>query len=241
MKYFLYVIVAVMGWTVYAWAEDVPRGTTVMTLSASSEQKVTPDVLNATLSIEVNDPSPQKVQNLINAQMRKALGLAEKQSKVDASTGHYQVYERYEEDYRTPQDKRLRKKTWYGQQTISLSSRDHDALYDLIAKLQADGMTMKGLSFSISREVQRQILGQLQPDALEKIQDRAKVFADQLDKLKIHFAQINMDGNNPVPLPKSFGVARLSMAADMEMAAPVAKADDQELSVSINAVVWLSR
>lgn len=76
--------------------------------------------------------------------------------------------------------------------------------------------------------------------ALKKIQTKADLAAKALGKSGYDIVEVNVDGANPFPpVPVMYAKAARMEMVQSDMAAPVAQAGDQTVSLSVNARVLL--
>ncbi len=219
----------------------VEPGQTILSLSATEQMDLKQDLLQASLRIEVEGKDAKKVQDEINKAMQKALTASKDVEKdVKAKTGQYYVYS-YDPN---PQPKATRdaaaRLQWKGNQTIELESRDQAKLLELAGKIQEMGFAMNGLNYTLSPEQSEAYRDNLMTAALKKIQTRADLAAKALGKSKFDIVEVNVDGGMPQPMPVMYArAAKMEMASDAGMAAPVAQAGEQTVSLSVTARVLL--
>ncbi|MDD9912576.1 MAG: SIMPL domain-containing protein [Alphaproteobacteria bacterium] len=220
----------------FSWAE-VPQDATVLNLSATARQAITPDTLNANLRIEHKAATPEAVQQFINARMQRAVAAVERMKSVKISTGSYYVNERW---IRPHEKSKERKKVWQGSQSLALEGKDQTQILKAVGALQKDGFLMQGLNYSLSKEVSESFQESLMAEALSTIQQRAERFGKQLNKNKVHIARVNFNGNVPhrPMMQHRMLKAEMTMAADA-MAEPVARPDEMDITATVNAEVWL--
>lgn len=220
----------------------VKPGETIISLNASEQMQIQQDVLQGSLRIEIDGKNPKEVQDKINKAMASALEFAKATPTVKASTGQYYVYS-YDPNPQPPgqnlRDAKARL-VWKGSQTIDLNSKDSAALLELAGKIQEAGFVMNGLNYTLSPEQQEIHKDTLMVAALQKLQKRAEVAAKALGKSGYDIVELNIDNAGPVmPMPVMYKSARMEMAADAGMAAPVAQSGEQTVSLNVNARILL--
>ena len=236
------ILIALILLSAPATAQEMPgitleKGQTLLSLSASEQVDLKQDLLQASLRIEVDGKDPKKVQDEINTAMKKALTEAKAVGEVKTSTGNYNVYS-YDPN---PQPKaNIRNYQWKGSQTIELQSKDQTKLLELAGKIQEMGFAMNGLNYTLSPDQAEAYRDNLMTAALKKIQTKADLAAKALGKSGFDIVEVNVDGANPIqPMPVMYKAARMEMASDAGMAAPVAQAGEQTVSLSITARIVL--
>lgn len=237
-RIFLSVVLLVVGISVWAWSAEPPVGATVVQLDAAARQSVMPDTLHVNLRVERKGQTAQEVQAFINRKMQDAVARAEKSKGVKIATGQYTVYQTW--DYPIPQERKHRKQVWMGNQQLTLEGKNYETVLKLAGDLQDMGLVMSGLNYSLSRAVADSFQEALVGEALGSIQRRAQHIARQLGKQKVHIATINLSGGHqPEPILMMRGM-KAEMAVSDAMPAPVSRPDETEISINVNAEVWLS-
>jgi uncharacterized protein YggE len=233
----LAIVALVVGVSAWAWSAEPPTGATVVHLNATAHQSVTPDTLHANLRIEYQAKTAREVQVFINRKMQEAVARVEKSKDIKPVTGYYNVHQRWE--YPDPRNPKYRKQVWAGSQTLMLESKNHEPVLQLAGDLQDMGFVMNGLSYSLSRSVADTFREALVAEALGSIQRRAQHIAKQLGKGKVHIATIDLNGGQqPQPITLMRGM-KAEMAMAEAMPAPVARPDETDISITVNAEVWL--
>ncbi len=217
---------------------------TVLNLSAEARKSVNQDRLIATLYIEYTAKTAAQVQAYINKKMKVATNLTDMQKNIKVTTGGYNVYKNYKyQPQKYPNiepEKRIVQ--WQGRQTLYLDGIKSDAILDLVGKIQQIGFASQGLSYYLSREKSDSLKDELIAKALKTIKVRAQKIANQLTLPNLHFAHINLGAPGfPMPMP----MMRTEMAMDsMNMNAapsPTARSGETDVSVYVNAVIYLTK
>lgn len=219
------------------------KGQTMLSLSATEQIDLKQDLLQASLRIEVDGKNAKKVQEEINTAMQKALASSKDVKEVKTSTGQYNVYS-YDPNPQPPKTNyrdAAARMVWKGSQTIELQSKDQTKLLELAGKIQEMGFVMSGLNYTLSPEQSESYRDNLMAAALKKIQVKADLAAKALGKTAYDIVEVNVDGASPIqPMPVMYKAARMEMASDAAgMAAPVAQAGEQTVSLSVTARVVL--
>ncbi len=206
-------------------------------ISATETRKVAQDLLIATLSIEAEDTSNKVVQNKINTAMAAALKAAKPYQKVKAITQGYRVHQF---DRNAGRKERTRDMAWKGKQSVMLKSKDAKELLELAGKIQESGFVMVGLNYTLSPEVAAEVQDEMLEEALEKLTSRAQRAAMALGKSDAQLKEINAtDDYAPRQPARNRGIMMASMAADSEMAAPVASPDETTITMRVKAKALL--
>jgi predicted secreted protein len=217
--------------TANAQAEDpiltLPDGQVILSISATERQDVEQDLLIATLSYTVTEANPRLLQDEINTVMKKAVDAAKKVASVKVNTGGYQVYE--------TTDPRTKERKWQGSQSLTLKSKAAQDVLDLAGALQDLGLTMNGLSYTIDPDTAVAVQDSLMEAALAQLQTRATRAAKALGKSKAELRDVQVQGQD-FYIPQTYdGGAVLMQAKARSIAAPVAEAGEQTLTLTVSA------
>jgi predicted secreted protein len=209
---------------------SAPTGVTVIHLTEKADRMMARDHLRAGLAIEATGPAAAAVQAEINRRMEAALAKAKSVSSVKAETGGYSVY---------PQRDPGKPTVWHGQQTLNLQSDAPADLLQLVGDLQSQGLNTQGLTFEVKDETLRQAQDGLTADALAQLRKRAETVAGNLGMTVQQIRDVvvgNAEGGARPPMPV------FAMRAGVAAAAPppVAEPGDAEVSVTVQAEVWLA-
>lgn len=225
---------------------DLPEGQTIVNLSATERVEIDQDLLIGSLRYEEESKDPTALQNKINEVMKKAVELGKKYPEVKLSTEQYYVYPYdYDPSPETkenipPEDKTTKpERIWRGQQGLQIKSKKADDLLKLSGELQALGLSMSGLNYTISPELLEQTQESLLEGAIIKLQSKADRTAKALKKSKADLLEMNVDIGGYYPQPM---MARMEMASDAgsaKMAAPVAQAGQSEITLTVSAKALL--
>lgn len=214
-----------------------PEGSIVLNLSANERMEVRQDLLVASLRYEVVGKDTKEVQSKINGVMKKAVKEAKKVSSVKVSTGSYNVYQSYR-PARNKDEKRV--KEWRGTQTLNLKGMESEPLLELVTELQAMGLIMNNLSYTLSPDTRESVRDKMMTNALKKLQERAQTAAKALGKSKVQFLEINTNGGNNYSHPSPM-MARMEMASmdAPSMKEAVAEPGDAELNMTVSARILI--
>lgn len=215
---------------------DIPPGQSLVNLSATERVEVDQDLLTASLQFEAKNASATLLQDEINKKMAAALDTAKKVASVKVSTGGYYVYQ-YDAD---PQNAR-NDLEWRGSQSLQIKGKKADDLLKLVGDLQEMGLSMQGLSYSVSPELMEETQNSLLEAALAKLKTKADRTAKALGKASADLLNINVDMGGPVYAAPMMARAEMAMdgAAGMKMAAPVAAPSQSDITLTVSATALL--
>lgn len=209
---------------------SAPPGVTVIHLTEKAERMMARDHLRAGLAVEATGPAAAAVQAEINRRMEAALAKSKSVASVKAETGGYSVY---------PERSSGKPTVWHGLQTLNLQSDAAADLLQLVGDLQSQGLNTQGLTFEVKAETLRKAEDGLTADALAQLRARAEKVAADLHMTVQQIRDItvgNAEGGTRPPVPMMMRAAGVSSSA----APPVAEPGDADVSVSVQAEVWLS-
>jgi len=205
-----------------------PPGVTIIRLTEKAERMMARDHLRAGLAVEATGPAAAQVQAEINRRMEAALAKAKSVATVKAETGGYSVY---------PQRDSARPTVWHGQQTLNLQSDAPADLLTLMGDLQQQGLNTQGLTFEVKEESLREAQDGLTADALAKLRSRAERVAADLGMTLQQIRDVtvgNAEGGGRPPMPM------MRRAASSSAPPPVAEPGDAQVTVTVQAEVWLA-
>jgi predicted secreted protein len=210
---------------------SAPNSVTVIHLTERAERLMPRDHLRAGLAVEATGPQAATVQADINRRMEAALAKAKSVSTVTAETGGYSVY---------PERNPGKPAVWHGQQTLNLQSDAPADLLQLVGDLQQQGLAAQGLTFEVKDATLRQAQDGLTADALAQLKKRAEAVAGDLGMTVQQIRDIavgNAEGGARPPMPV---YAMRAGVAAAPAPPPVAEPGDAEISVTVQAEVWLA-
>jgi predicted secreted protein len=202
---------------------------TVLELSESARREVAQDELRASLTAHAEAPEPTAAQDQVNRMMGEAVELARAAPGVRVSTGGYNVY------HDQPEKRAAR---WVAEQSLSLTGSDANVLLDLVGKLQAKGLAVQDLQWTLAAATRRNVERQLLGEALDALSRTARTAAEGLSLEFTGWRRVSLTPG-ATPMPPAYR-ARVAMAAEA-MATPVAVAGTSEVVVNVSAEALLSR
>jgi len=209
---------------------ELKEGQLVLNLSATEQLSVDQDTLNVYMQYSAQGRNTTALQNEVNEAMREVLTILETTNNIEYSTQQYHVYNMQGRNNQNP--------NWRAQQSIQMSSMNAEALLVVTARLQALGMTVSSMDYSLSSEKYEEVSDSLMNAALQKLQARANEAASTLNKSTAALVEVSLNGGNN----QLFRGARASIAMDsMEsMAIPVAEPGTTQVSLTVSARALLS-
>lgn len=214
---------------------DIPAGQSLVNLSATERVEVDQDLLIASLQYEADNKDSAALQNEINTKMAKAVETAKKVASVKITTGGYYVYQ-YDPDPNTERNDM----EWRGSQSLQIKGKKADDLLKLVGELQALGLSMQGLNYTVSPELMEETHNSLLEAALTKLKTKAERTAKALGKTSADLLNVNVDSGGQM-YAQPMMAARMDMAAGAmeKMASPVAEPGQTDVTLTVNATALL--
>lgn len=213
-------------------SNTLPPGGTLLNISATESVEVEQDMLVANLRVEKRLSDAKELQQEINMMMKQAVEEAKKFDGLDISTNQYYVHE-----YNTKTEK-----LWRGSQGLTIKSKEADDVLELSGRLQDLGFLMNGLNYQLSPEKHEEVRESLLETALDKLVARSKRVGSAIDKPNVDLWEVNVDAAPspayPQPMMMHSRAASMDMA-ESAMAAPVAQAGKNQISLTVSAKVIL--
>jgi len=206
----------------------LPDGQVILNISATVREEVEQDLLVATMQYSAENTDSTKLQNEINEAMQKAVTRAKKEDKevVKINTGSYNVYERT--------DQRTKERKWYGQQQLTITSQNKDAVLKLVGDLQSMGLKMNGLNYMVDPKTAVKVQDDLMEVAIKELTIRANRVAKALGKSSAEIRELNTQSNSYSPKQHNFARAEMMAVSSDAIAAPVAEAGEDTISMTVN-------
>ena len=215
---------------------DIPKGATLINLSATERVEVEQDLLIVNLRYQAENKDATAVQDEVNSKMQAALDAAQKVRNVKIKTQQYYVHE-----YDRSRGKSSRKDmVWRAQQGLQIKGKKADDLLELAGKLQEMGLIMNGLNYAVSPELLEETRNNLLEDALGKLRTKAERTSAALGKKSTEFLQINVDTNSGYQPRMHRAMAMDVSMAKAEMSTPVAEPGESQNSLPVRANALLS-
>ena len=199
----------------------------LISLQAQVTREAPNDLLQAVLSVDMEDRDPTKLADRANRTMQDALKTAAAFKTVKVKSGNYQTYPVYDKTHITH---------WRMRQELKLESKDFEAATALIAKLQG-ALQLGNMDFSVAPETQRAVENSLITEAIQAFSARADIVRAALKahSYKVKELQINTGQGNSRPM-----LARQLMSKSAEIvSAPGVEAGTSQVSVNVTGSIKL--
>ncbi|MGG5812059.1 SIMPL domain-containing protein [Falsiroseomonas sp. CW058] len=197
---------------------------TVLHIADSADVARTPDEVVATLRAEARAGTAAAAQEAVNRAIAAAVARAQGVAGLRVSTTGYWTA-RADEG-----------RSWQASQGLVLRGGDGAAVLELVGALQAQGLAVGGLQWTLGRETARTAREEASRLALDALQRRAEAVAGQLGLMLVGLREVRIDApDHPAPRPAPMA----AMARAAAPAPPVAVAEDVVVSASVQAVAVL--
>lgn len=218
-------LIVLTACTQFAWADAEPYNR--VDVRAEAGREISNDLMNAQLSIEVQDEEPAAVARRISAVMNDALKTSAAYPAVKVSSGWQTTYPLY--------GKNSHLNGWRGTAQIKLESNDFKAAGELIGKFQESQLHMSGISFSISPDARRQAENSLIAEAINAFSRRAAAVSTLLGGTGYKIVHVGI-GTSGVPTPYPM-VARASMMESSAVAAQEFAGGESRMTVQVTGTI----
>lgn len=210
-----------------AHAEDTSTFTK-LELSASGTTDAAPDQLTAIFRAEARNKNAATAQQAVNALVQKITEQTGKNDAVQLAVTRYDVSE-------TRPDKEPA--FWTATQRLSLKAQNGNALLPLAGQLQANGLILESLDWSISDDKRESLLLDAEKNAVAELKKQADTVAASLGLHVVRFSNVAIS-ENPIirPMPMMMSMAR---SADAPAAAPSSTAQTQHVRANAHATILL--
>lgn len=213
-------LLVLLGTAGAAMAQSAPS--TLLHLSATASEQVTPDRLVAELLAQATAASPAEAQRRVNALMAEGMKTAQAAAGVQARATGYSA---------GPADDK--RSGWTAQQTLHVEGAQDAPLLDLVGALQQKGFVVAVLDWQVSPSLYRRTHEQAETEALKTLQARAASAAATLGLRVDHLQDVRLDG----PMFQPRGMVMAAKAAP----APQATQAPEEVTAQVSADVVLLR
>jgi predicted secreted protein len=218
---------ALLGALPAAAAELFPPPKDQVSFRVESARQVPNDWLAATLGVDEEGSDAAALAARVNRRMAEALALAKQNAELQVSSGAYQTQPVYD------RGKIVR---WRASQDLVIESASVDPITDLVGRLQAQGLLLRGVAFSVSPETKKRVEDELIVEALSTFRERAGLIARGLGRRGWNLMSLAI-GEPGMPVPYLARGAPMAMEASADAPAPAFESGRSTLRVSIDATV----
>jgi predicted secreted protein len=174
-------------------AEGLPQPYNQISFNVFTEREVANDWTTAIIGTTIADTDTATLAARVNKLMNESLAIARKTPGVLVSTSSYSTFPEYGAANQIVR--------WRATQDLTLQGRDTAAISNLLGTLQAGGLTLRTIGFSVSRETRTRLEDELMAAAITAFRSRAALITKSFGKTSYVIAAINIgDGGYQPPL-----------------------------------------
>ena len=211
-----------------AFAEKVDAPKDQVSFRVEAAREVPNDWVSATLGVEEESTDLPGLAARVNQRMSAALALAKGDSKLTVSSGAYQTQPVYD---------KTRIARWRASQDLTIETAEVAALADMAGKLQAQGLLLRHVAFSVAPDTEQRVEDELTVEARSGFRERAGLIARGLGRRGWNLIQLTLgDSGMPVPFVMERSVAMRSAAPDV---APSFESGRSTVKIEVNATIEL--
>ena len=207
-------------------AELFPPPKDQVSFRVEATREVPNDWATATLGVDEEGSDAAALAARVNRRMAEALGLAKQESELQVSSGAYQTQPVYD---------RNKIARWRASQDLIVEGANVDKLTALVGRLQAQGLLLRGVAFSVAPETRKRIEDELIGEALAAFRERAGLIARGLGRRGWNLMSLAI-GESGMPMPYLQGAAMRMEASDAAVA-PAFESGRSTLRVEVNGMV----
>jgi predicted secreted protein len=207
-------------------AESPPQPKDQVSFRVEAKREVPNDWVTGTLGVDEESGDVAGLAARVNQRMAAALALAKSDERLLVSSGAYQTQPVYDHS---------RIVRWRASQDLVIETAEVEVLSQVAGTLQAQGLLLRGVSFSVSPETRKRVEDELILEVLNLFRERAGLIARGLGKRGWSLMSLGLgeSGAPPMPLYQARGMA---MAAETA-AAPAFESGRSTLQIEANASI----
>jgi predicted secreted protein len=210
-----------------AAAQNAPPPRDQVSFRVEAEREVPNDWLAATLGVDEEGSDAAELAARVNKRMAAALELSRQQAELQVASGAYQTQPVYD---------RNRIVRWRASQDLVVEGASVDQITEHVGRLQAQGLLLRGVAFSVAPETRKRIEEELIVEALSAFRERAGMIARGLGRRGWNLMSLTIgDSGLPPPMPYLRQREAMTMAADA--AAPALESGKSTLRIAIDGTV----
>lgn len=210
-------------------AEALPQPYNQVSFSVFAEREVSNDWTTAVIGTTVADTDTAALANRVNRQINDALAMTRKVTGIAVSTSAYSTFPEYGSGNLIVR--------WRATQDLTLQGRDTSTISKTIGALQALGLTLRSISFSVSKETRARLEDELMANAITAFRSRAALITKGFGKTSYVISAINIgDGGYEPPL---MPYARSSTLLTDESISPELEGGSSSLRIDVSGTIEL--
>ena len=207
---------------------------TRLELSADASSELQRTVLTATLVAAAEGQDPAAVQGSVNDAMTRALAAARQRSAIKATNGTYAIRPEEQAPDRSA-DAATRR--YRAEQSLVLSADDAAAVLDLVGRLQAMGLEVRGLDYVLPPAAVESARRRLLDDALHELRALADRAATAMGMRLGAWEEIRVEPDSSTSSPPTFRAMLVERAPAVPP--PVAAAGSERVTLTVSGTALL--
>jgi predicted secreted protein len=215
------------GAPAFAQKSEAPKDQVSFRVEAARE--VPNDWVSATLGVEEESTDLPALAARVNQRMAEALALAKSDTKLTVASGAYQTQPVYD---------KTRIARWRASQDVTIETADVAALADMAGKLQAQGLLLRSVVFSVAPDTKKRMDDELTVEALSVFRERAGLIARGLGRRGWNLISLTL-GDASMPPPVPFYDKRVAMETAAAGVAPSFESGRSTVRIEVNATIEL--
>jgi predicted secreted protein len=210
-----------------AAAQNAPPPRDQVSFRVEAEREVPNDWLAATLGVDEEGSDAAELAARVNKRMAAALELSQQQAELQVSSGAYQTQPVYD---------RSKIVRWRASQDLVIEGANVDRLTEHVGRLQAQGLLLRGVAFSVAPETRKRVEEELIVEALSSFRERAGMIARGLGRRGWNLMSLTIGESGLPQPPVPYGRAMAMEAADASLP-PALASGKSTLRIAIDGTV----
>ncbi len=212
-------------------ADQAPLG--VVSLSSSATVEVVRDLLSITFNTTREGADAAAVQAQLKQALDAALTEAKKAARpgqVEVQTGNFSLSPRYTSKGVT--------NGWQGSAELIVEGRDMPAIGQLSGRITT--LTINRVGYAMSRELREKSEGDVTAQAIARYRAKAADYARQFGYTGYTIREVNVSGNEQLPMPRMSMMLAKTASAPADEALPV-EPGKGVVTVSVSGTVQMTK
>lgn len=215
--------------TAHAEAPQNEGNYTKLDLTGKGSVQAAPDQITASFSAESRSNSAAAAQQAVNTLVHKATEQAKQAEGVKYAVLHYSVSEL--------NDEKGKHNAWSASQNLTFTAPDGQSLLPLTGQLQASGLLLQGLDWSLSADKEKALQLEAEKAAVVDLKKQADTLAAALGLHVVRFTHVSISGQ---PFPRPIFMAAMAARSMDSAPAPSSTAETQTVSASVSGTALLA-
>ncbi len=198
-------------------------------LNVSATEEVRADTIIGNLGLKLQGKDSSQIVDEVNTRIGKAMQALQEFKKIDTETLNYNTRPIYQNGRHSG--------LYEVSQSIRIKSQDFEQFTQAVQKLQAI-IDLQSVSYQLSKQARSESEDRLTRVAIQRFTQRAKQISKDFGFSDYRIVNVNIGGN---PQYRAQNQRMSMMSEDKAGAPPVFQAGEQDISVSVNGMIEMSR